>query len=191
MRKRLSRAEYDLMKAQCAARVKLRMEQLNLSPSQVAKLSAEAVYRQEQVTYVSMQELAIWKGARQLPKDAKLLALAAVLEDKPESFVPKEHQSGRSLVARKMNHTLDDNNGNFSIKVIPSEATPGSAYVEARILLPTDKAYNLSKALMKTNDIEQMRRMGFDDEKIKETLAHAEAKRVQAEAEKHYLANRK
>jgi tRNA threonylcarbamoyladenosine modification (KEOPS) complex Cgi121 subunit len=171
MRRRISRAEYDTIRANCAARIKLRMEQLNLTPSQVQKLSGDAVFKQEQTAYVTMQELASWRVARQLPKDAKLLALAAVLQDKPESFVPKEHQHGRSLVARKVSQSMDDANGAFHLKVTPSEATPGHAYVEARILLPTAKAYDLGKALSRTNSIEVMRRMGMSDEQIKENLA--------------------
>jgi hypothetical protein len=66
---------------------------------------------------------------------------------------------------------MDDANGAFHLKVTPSEATPGHAYVEARILLPTAKAYDLGKALSRTNSIEVMRRMGMSDEQIKENLA--------------------
>ena len=173
MRRRISRAEYEQVKATCAAHITLRMEQLNITPSEVQRQSTAAVLSGEQQAGVHMADLAAWRGCKQLPKDAKLKALAAVLRTSPDKLVPVELQSGRTFVARHINATLDDINGNYHIKVTPSEATPGHAYVEARILLPTAKAYDLAKALNRTNDIENMRRMGMDDEKIKETLAGA------------------
>lgn len=170
-RRRISRAEYETMKVSCAAHIKLRMEQLNLSPSEVQRISTEAVFKQEQQAAVTMQELATWRGARQLPKGAKLLALAAVLKDDPERFVPKGHQVGRTLVSRHLKATLDELNGNYHIKVTPSTTIAGQAYVEARILLPTEKAYKLANVLNHTNAVENMRRMGMSEESIKETLA--------------------
>jgi hypothetical protein len=170
MSRRITRADYEAIKAQCAAHIKLRMEQLDLTPSAVEKRSADAVFKQQQPAYVTMQELAAWRGARQLPKDLKLKALAAVLDTHPDKLVPKEHQHGRSLVSRHVKASLDEKNGGFRLSVTPSEAQPGHAYVEARILLPLERAYAFGKALSRTNSVEVMRRVGMSEEQIKETL---------------------
>lgn len=169
-RRRISRAEYETMKANCAARIKLRMEQLDLSPAEVQRRSTDAVFKHQQQAAVTMQELASWRAARQLPKSAKLQALAAVLQDSPEAFVPKEHQAGRTLVARHMKATLNEMNGGYRIEVKPSDAEPGHAWVETRILLPTEDAYKLARVLNRTNSIQVMKRMGMSDAEIKANL---------------------
>ena len=178
LRVRISRAEYETLKAACAARIKLRMEQLNLTPSEVYKRSSEARLKNEQLVFISMQELSLWRAAKQLPKDHKLIALAAVLQDSPDSFLPKEHQQGRSLVARHKKVALDSKNGDYRCEVTPSQAQPGCAYVDARILLPTDKAYALARALETMNTKETMRRTGKSEEEIKQLLEQPQPERT-------------
>lgn len=172
--RRLTRAEYEQLKANCAARINLQMERLRLNPAQVQRLATQAALDQQQEASISMQDLAAYRACRTLPKGAKLRALAAVLQLEPKALVPAEHQSGRTLVARKVDHDFD---GRIA-KVETSHAYPGYSWAQVRVMLPTEKAYKFVAVAQRQHIIEEMRRCGHSEEEIK---GHFEAAAARAE----------
>jgi transcriptional regulator with XRE-family HTH domain len=176
-RGRISRAEYDTLKANCAARINLLMERHNLSPSQLERLSAQAVQTGEAPHYVNMQDLSQYRSGRSLPKGLKLQALARVLKCDPEELVPAKYQNGRLVVSRK----LDAANADLTMKLTPSTAYVGHTWLEARILLPVAKAYKLKDVLTRQHNVEMLRREGRSDEEIEALLIHAAEERRRRE----------
>lgn len=175
LRRRITRAEYDQLLANCAARISLQMERLQLKPAELQKRSTQAVYDQQQKAAISMQDLAAYRFGRALPKDDKLRALAHVLQCSPTDLVPQPYQSGRLLVHRKVDAAFEGR----VVKVEPSEALPGNAWVTVRIMLPTAKAHAFAKASQRQHVIEEMRRCGHSEDEIK---GHFEAAEQRAEA---------
>ena len=167
---RATRAEYDTIKANCAAFIKLRMEALGLSSSALVERSTQARFRQETDHYISLQDIAQYRAARQVPKDAKLKALAHVLQCHVDELIPPKYQSGRTYVLRKIKGIDRGREQGMSCAVELDKNLPGHAWVRANIRLPVAKAYATAKALDRLHNIEDMRRMGMSDEQIKATL---------------------
>lgn len=178
LRRRLTRAEYEQLKANCAAKVNVQMERLQLSPSDVEKASVRAVLDQVRVpplsgagdvrltAAISMPDLAAYRSCRTLPKNTKLLSLAYVLKCKPSELVARPYQEGRLLVQRHVDAVFE---GRIA-RVEPSVAEPGNAWVMVRIMLPTEKAYRFAQVAQRQHVIEEMRRMGLNEDEIKANL---------------------
>lgn len=170
-RRRITRAEYEQVKANCAAKINVQMERLQLRPSDVQKVTVQAVLGQQQQASVSMQDLVAYRSCRTLPKGAKLAALAFALKVSPAELVPTPYQDTPLLVQRKVRSTASDG---MRVSLEASTAYPGYSWLELRVLLSNDKAYKLKDVAIRQHSIEDMRRRGMTDEEIKATLDHLE-----------------
>lgn len=144
-RRRISRADYDLAKANCSAKINVQMQALGLTPSKVQELTNQAVINGEQERSISMQDLHQYRACRALPKDLKLRALAAVLKVHPDDLVPKAWQSGRLLVGSRGTRAANDP-GQHVVVVYP-DGKEGVLEVKGR--LPIEEAYKLRELVAK------------------------------------------
>lgn len=169
--RKVSRAEYDVMKVNCAARIKLQMEKLDLTPSQVQQRTAQWAMEQKEQYSISMADLHHYRTCMSLPKAGKLQVLAKVLECQPEDLVPKQYWNDKVRVHKQISFATETG---CAGKVTPLPNMPGYSSLEVKLIVSTDMAYQLQRKLARLHSVEQLRREGMSDQDIKEHFAAVE-----------------